>query len=436
VRTTPSTTTAGAGSAGNALTLAVRLKPNRREPLRQLLEAYGGDIRNCRDITFAQLETVHFLRFVIIGTDEDGGDGTLVLESNHDGSFDAHVDDLLRAGAAGFHAIFRHCVGYPVDQEALAPADFPAVKAYLAGLRLPRPNAFHVGVHGKSATEIHLEAKLVASIGRFLDERRRTAAWPPPPRELYDQIHAHVVREGFLPQLAAGCTETPPARTGRMVLGLAGLVAPYLPLAPLLPVGLATLLWKERRDAQASYTTDPAGTERLAAREDQLTQNQLTHLVAIKPGPFRRWLVRFVLAAIDTLARFQFNQGRLGGISTIHYARWVVVDQGRQLLFFSNYDGSWESYLGDFIDKAADGLTGIWSNTVGFPRTRWLVRAGARDEERFKAWTRAHQVPTPLWYSAYPDLTVRNIQQNHATCRGLLQAPADAAALDRWLGGL
>jgi len=112
-------------------------------------------------------------------------------------------------------------------------------------------------------------------------------------------------------------------------------------------------------------------------------------------------------------------RGTLGGIPTIHFARWVVLDGGRRLLFFSNFDGSWENYLGDFIDKAAPGLTAVWSNTVGCPRSEKLVGGGARDEQRFKSWTRDHQIFTQVWYSAYKELTVDNINNNSKVREGL-----------------
>ncbi|HEY3594919.1 MAG TPA: hypothetical protein VGL13_13640, partial [Polyangiaceae bacterium] len=58
---------------------------------------------------------------------------------------------------------------------------------------------------------------------------------------------------------------------------------------------------------------------------------------------------------------------------------------------------------------------------------------GATDEERFKSWTRAHQVTTQLWYSAYPELTVFNIQQNARICAGLATPPTTPDALLTWL---
>ena len=77
----------------------------------------------------------------------------------------------------------------------------------------------------------------------------------------------------------------------------------------------------------------------------------------------------------------------------------MVIDGGKNLLFLSNYDGSWENYLDDFIDLASPGLTAIWSNTVGFPRSYFLVGGGSRDENLFKTMTRQSQVPSLVWYT-------------------------------------
>ena len=46
--------------------------------------------------------------------------------------------------------------------------------------------------------------------------------------------------------------------------------------------------------------------------------------------------------------------------------------------------------------------------------------------------TRQSQVPSLVWYSAYPDLSVQNIQTNAAIREGLF-APMDAAAEQAWL---
>jgi len=75
--------------------------------------------------------------------------------------------------------------------------------------------------------------------------------------------------------------------------------------------------------------------------------------------------------------------------------------------------------MDDFIDKVAWGLNAVFSNGYGYPRTNWLVRDGAKDEEAFKDYLRVHQVLTPVWYSAYPDLTAANVENNARIRSGL-----------------
>src|SRR5690606_30508896 len=139
----------------------------------------------------------------------------------------------------------------------------------------------------------------------------------------------------------------------------------------------------------------------------------------MKPGFIRKLTIRIAFFAIARLTALNPRVGHLGDIGTIHFARWVTLPGTRDLLFFSNFGGSWESYLEDFITKAHEGLTAVWSNTVGFPRTRNLFLDGATDGERFKRYARASMVYTPFWYSAYPELTTANIRDNQVIRRGI-----------------
>lgn len=174
--------------------------------------------------------------------------------------------------------------------------------------------------------------------------------------------------------------------------------------------------------------------ERSSRDENIFFQNQLSNIAVLKPGSFRALIIMGVFYALQLLAITVYNKGKLGDIPTIHFARWVLIDRGRRALFFSNFDSSWQSYLGDFIGKASSGLTAVWSNTVGYPRTRSLLWAGSRDADRFKAWARHQQIPTVVWYSAYPGLSVRNINDNTIIRRGL--AEGSQVSQDEWLRAL
>ena len=103
----------------------------------------------------------------------------------------------------------------------------------------------------------------------------------------------------------------------------------------------------------------------------------------------------------DYAVRHIYNRGTLSGLNTIHFARWVSLDDNKCTFFSSNYDGSLESYMNDFIDKAAWGLNAIFSNGDGFPPTAYLFCGGITDEKAYKRFLPTRQVPSRVWYGAY-----------------------------------
>jgi hypothetical protein len=181
---------------------------------------------------------------------------------------------------------------------------------------------------------------------------------------------------------------------------------------------------KERRDskrfanAKELTTVDNSG---VYAREEggtNIYQNFLASLTYVKPGLFSIWSLRLTLFLIELLARFWYNMGNLGDITTILSARWVIIDDGKRLLFLDHYSGAWDSYLNEFIDMGAvKGLNAIWTNTFvkagqknyGFPETEYRFWGGAQVEKPFKAYVRQSQIETIVWYSAYPTLATVNI---------------------------
>lgn len=218
--------------------------------------------------------------------------------------------------------------------------------------------------------------------------------------------------------------------------GLLWLLGALLAIA--LPV-LAALggLYLSLRRKEATDWLDERGPDRMVLRRILETENHHAHnhmvsVTRLKPGLTRTFTIRLAFWLIAELARLNFKPGHLGEIGTIHFARWVTLPGTRDLIFFSNFGGSWESYLEDFITKAHNGLTAVWSNTKGFPYTENLIQRGATDGERFKRYARRSMVPTPFWYSAYPTLTTANIRTNAAIRRGLGVSMTDEEARD-WL---
>jgi hypothetical protein len=440
-----------------ALTVKTTIKSGREAELKALLAKINAGVGGDGLIRFGDLQTVHFMRWVILPADPTKKiPASLVLSTNFDGPMKDHLQELVDVAAGALDQIYGHCEGY--DQHPPGRIDKTQLYRYLRRRRVPYA-AFYVGTTGRSVNLIRKEAELRLAIQDYLDQNPPGSAEPP--KDIRDRIITSVrgdprVSWAMDPPTYRAWYVFNYALPAAILLALlaylaAWIVVPLLTPVPwwvlplislvvvLLVVGAIGTLAKlvadqERIDAVEPPLSPLKEVAELAEQEDKEVQNQLTHLVNIKPQWFRPWALWVVLTSINLLARYRYITGHLGGIPTIHFARWVILDD-RRLLFFSNYDGSWVNYLGDFIDKAAPGLTAVWSNTVGCPKAERLVSAGAKDEQRFKAWTRNHQIPTDVWYSAYPDLTVDNINNNSFIRIGLAY-PLSPEGIVKWLSRL
>ena len=435
------------------LTIVTRIADGEVEALRASLQAIEDDIEANPYIPFRQFETIHFARWVVFdaSTDAQGRPtpAQLVFSTNVDEPVAAHLDELYDKGRDGLNHVYRHCVGYPPPGERTREH----VVAYLRQHEMGY-NTLYVGTRGRTMRQIHREGALRDRLQDFLDEQLQTDPGfrEQAPENIRQALQAFVRAQPDLAWALKGSTYQPrwwprlrdAAFAGGVGLvlvlpfvvgGLTGWGAGGSVFGGYLLVALAAagiLRRKEQQDEQYPAETDFAHVRTLALREDRIVQNQMSSVTNVKPGWFRGALLALVLRVIDLAGRYLYTKGQLGSIPSIHYARWVLIDGGRRLVFFSNFDGSWENYLGDFIDKAATGLTAVWSNTYGFPRTRWLIRAGATDEQRFKAYARNSQVVTNVWYSAYKRLSVQNINNNSHIRRGLF-GPQTEDETEAWL---
>ncbi|MGH8673826.1 MAG: hypothetical protein ACREVG_05905, partial [Burkholderiales bacterium] len=163
-----------------------------------------------------------------------------------------------------------------------------------------------------------------------------------------------------------------------------------------------------------------------------VAQNHLWGVSILKPGLIRHISLRIALWLITEMQAASSRPGFLNHIGSIHFARWILLPNSDRLVFLSNYDGSWQSYLEDFIARLREGLTSVWSNTRDFPKTTSLFLGGARDGARFKRWARRQQVPTRFWYSAYPQLTTGRIRADAAIRHGFASASTEVQAAE-WL---
>lgn len=194
----------------------------------------------------------------------------------------------------------------------------------------------------------------------------------------------------------------------------------------------ARLRYLEMTDRADDVPPIAVSVGKIMKRESFAAQNHMAATSAMKPGKLRHLTLRLGLWVAGQLAIHFSRPSFLADTGVIHFARWVLLPGTKQLLFFSNYDGAWESYLEDFIERAAQGVTGIWSNTQGFPKTVSLFNEGASDGNGLRRWVRRQQRPTRFWYTAYPDLTLARIRLNAAIRQGIACARTEAEAED-WL---
>ncbi len=466
------------GRTGQASLLVMpRIKPGHLDALLELLDRVAKpedeDVEINPVIPFAKLRTVHFLRILVHypspseqapipvydGKPQAHGPPIppkLLFSTDFDGLLDEHLDELLREAGPGLDQVFGHCEGWP------GHADRGAAHSFFL-LNRVESNTFYTGTMKRSVDQIRREAVLRDRVEDFLDEQIAKGELPEAPAEIRRRILEFVdrapglawtkIRPGgypkpLLPPFLLSRLWIPALALGVVVLAaIFGLLRLAFDLVPALLVtggivlaagalvvaALKYLAYLSRTDPVIVDPGVKAHTSRLESTEDRIVQNEMSSVIYIKePLWFRGIVLRAVLAFINFSAKYLSNQGNLAGIPSIHFARWVIVDGGRRLVFFSNFDGSWDNYLGDFIDKSHSGLTAVWSNCVGFPRTTGLTGGGATNEQQFKAYSRQSQIPTQVWYSAYRWLSVSNINNNSRIRLGLYEEMDEAATVE-WL---
>jgi hypothetical protein len=213
------------------------------------------------------------------------------------------------------------------------------------------------------------------------------------------------------------------------VVGL-GLISGIFFTAPMIVVWLR---WLERRDSsQDAPPVDERLLGEMARREDWIPQNHMGSVVLVKPGILRTALFRTGHRGLGLILRVLATDGYLGSMRTVHFAHWAFVNNGSRLMFFSNFDHSWESYLDDFIEKAHAGLTLAWGSNIGFPPARFLMLDGASHGRQFKAWARHSMAVSRFWYSAYRDLTVDQVERNARIADGLRKETLSVQEATAW----
>jgi hypothetical protein len=416
----------------------------REAELREILAAMnavpGHADPNNKYVPFGCYEQLHVARFVLLD-DKTVGDIAiygvtpsefplyLAFVGDIDTSPDAFLEKLANECSAGLRSIFSCCVGFDAK-------DSRELLRWMKRHNVASA-ANYVNWRGRTVQRVREEAALADALQRYLAQNGTTVCAQPAP-----DVHK-TLQQFMRDEIDAGrltLTPEPPTPIGWRIENLLHLIGvPLIALLAspvLIPVGAFAVLRLralEKSDAELCDAVDQGYTSALAEIEDHDVTNQFTAMGSLKPGLWRRLMANTAFFAIDYAARHLYTRGGLARVRTIHFARWVFLDGQKRVVFMSNYDGSLESYMDDFINKVGFGLNVAFSGGVGYPRTNWFVLDGCNDERKFKEYLRRHQVPTQVWYKAHPGLTAVDLERNGRIRAGLEASTLTDAAARQWV---
>jgi hypothetical protein len=400
---------------------------------------------------------LHSFRILLVADPEDhAGGAQLLLNGVHDGAGVGFLRELVATVGAALGRICEPLSGSLLEGESLV--------SWLHARRHVEAT-FHIGIVGRTVDDIRSEQRLRDLLQEVVDDQR-SAGWTnaTPAETIRRTLRDHLLGlgdpglpRGPLPKLSLGARLSKLASmawalanptSGLLVrdlwhwTGRKPFATRWLLRAILVPWGLytliPTLLWllavrylEITEPDEPTPVPDPAALQALMESEDLQLMNQLTMYLPVRNSRIRRWMMRRVLSGAQRGSQHLWNTGRLAGIGTIHFARFLQTHRGSRMMFLSDYDGSWDRYLSEFLSLGSRAVLPIWANCQGCPKTRWMFGITAGFAPRFLALTRSHQAPAPLWYNAFPGLSVSNMVNNAHLREGLFvesMTEADARA--------
>ena len=156
---------------------------------------------------------------------------------------------------------------------------------------------------------------------------------------------------------------------------------------------------------------------------------------AITPmRPWKTWILRLIFFILWNVKPLQSD---LIHLSFIQFARWVIIPRNKfpnlgapqqgealkydYLLFFSNFNGTWNQYIDAFSAVLSKGLNLIWRWSEKFP--------GSTPVTIFKEYIARVQFDTDYYYTAYPNATANDVKSAHLVQQSFDTLSSTAAAM-------
>lgn len=147
---------------------------------------------------------------------------------------------------------------------------------------------------------------------------------------------------------------------------------------------------------------------------------------------YTTWLNKFIFGMVvkkpDTLKG-------LVALSLIHYAGWVIIGRKQfphldrtqpkedlkysYMMFFSNFNGSWNQYVDSFTFAIPSGLDLFWKFNIRYPHSVPLTP--------FHKYIQYNQIETSHYYNAYPMAAANDVKAAARVKQALIAFDGQAA---------
>jgi hypothetical protein len=395
----------------HVLIVLAPIRPEKESRLREVLTEMQSDPAGNPYLRLGESPSTHFARWVIV--DEEDTGPRLLFVANYDGVIGPYLDELVAAGP-GMDRLWSACEGYA------GKAHFQSFvrEHYL------KPRGVYIAFPGRTVEQIHNAIAIRQQIESFLDLPE------------VGSYLSGIGIERFLQRLEQQPKSIPPAdRVARAVNDIAANVGGavhatalrwFLDFAAAFARMGQAKTWpkvhggcspepQRRRETEQAIQGVPVSGD--------VVQNGMTTVTHIRPEKLAR--ARLALLGTSALSRFGWPPGEFANVGTLHWFAWALPDNGKRLLFISTFDGSWQNYMQDFMDKLVWGLDALYGNTDGYPA------AGMKDTAAFTDYILAHQYAPQVVYGAYPQESVMNLIRDEDIASA---APGPAMpAVRRWL---
>jgi hypothetical protein len=169
--------------------------------------------------------------------------------------------------------------------------------------------------------------------------------------------------------------------------------------------------------AEATKETRVIGTDSSpSGMKDQGLVSGQAHEFAIilplKPGGGERMRERLknsVTAGTQSLDK----------MGTLHDLRFVLFDNDTRVIFASTYDGGFEQYIKDFATLVPDLIDKEFQDCEGYPGVR---------SPRIWDYIAQYQNEAIVFYSAYPNVTVRQVWKGQRVLKAFEQLLDEASS--------